>query len=149
MTARVDYNPQDKLWGHFVSHAHLGLSRNIQLHQENIPELIGDIILFTVEELPNILWRAISEARVVTVALTALSLLANSFLFYPLKSFLKLKAFVHWLPLPPVWALRLASYLFTCALILGYGLRAFGRFSNHELMNDFYHPDISYETRRV
>lgn len=79
------------------------------------------------------------DARVVTIATTAFALLANSFLFYPVKTFVKMKAFCHWLPMPPFWAVRFASYLSTCALIVAYGLRAYGRFSNHELMNQFYH----------
>jgi hypothetical protein len=140
MTAAVPYYPEDNLWGHFVSHAHLGLSKHIQPHRMTIPERIGNIILWTVEDMPGLLWDKIKDARVVTVAMTALALLANSFLFYPTKTWLNLKAFIRWIPKPPLWAIRFASYIFTCALIIGYGLRAYGRFSNHELMNEFYHP---------
>lgn len=136
----IPYHENDGLWSHFVDHVHLGLSKNIQPHRANVTEKIGDAILWTVEDFPGIAWKAIKEARVVTVALTALALLANSFLFYPFKTLANLKAFYQWLPLPPLWAVRFSTYIFTCALILGYGLRAFGRFSNHELMNEFYHP---------
>jgi hypothetical protein len=140
MAIAIPYHPEKGLWGRFISHAELGLSKHIQPHRVTVPELIGDMILWTVEDLPHLVWEKLSEARVVTVALTALSLLANSFLFYPMRTWINLKAFYHWLPLPPFWAVRFASYIATCAVIAGYGLRAYGRFSNHELMNSFYHP---------
>ena len=149
MTTSVAYHPQDGLWGRFVSHAHLGLARDIQPHRVNVSEIIGDVILWTAEDLPKIIWRSLLDARIVTVAFTALSLLANSFLFYPVKTLLKIKAFYHWLPLPPFWAVRFASYIYSCALIVGYGLRAFGRFSNSELMNEFYHPSSVHDSSEV
>lgn len=138
MTIAIPYHSEDGLWGHFISHAQLGLSHHIQPHQVNLFERLGDMILWSAEDLPQIILRQLKDVRVVTVALTAFALLANSFLFYPVKTWLKMKNFYHWLPLPPFWAVRFAGYIYTCALIMGYGLRAFGRFSNHELMKEFY-----------
>ena len=138
--ASVMYHPEDGLWGHFVSHAHLGLAKNIQPHRRTIPEFLGDMILWTWEDLPRITWEKIKDARIVTIVMTALAFLGNSFLFYPTRTLLHLRNFVRWIPWPPLWAVRFASYIYTSALIMGYGLRAFGRFSNHELMNEFYHP---------
>jgi hypothetical protein len=139
VSVSIPYHYEDGLWGRFVSHAQLGLSKEIQPHRHTIPEILGDAILWTWEDLPNIVWEKVKDARIVTIVMTALSLLANSFLFYPVRTWLKVKAFYHWLPLPPLWAVRFASYIYSCALITGYGLRAFGRFSNQRLMHEFYH----------
>lgn len=139
MAISIQYRAEANLLARFVNHAQLGLTKNIQPHRETLPEMIGNTILWTVEDLPRIISEKLKDARIVTVAMTALSLLANSFLFYPVRTFVKMRAFYRWIPLPPFWAVRFTSYLSTCALIMGYGLRAYGRFSNHELMNQFYH----------
>lgn len=139
MTMPILYAPDANLYHRFINHARLGLSKEIEPHKVTVTELFGDMILWTVVDLPNLVWEKISDARVMAIALTVLSLLANSFLFYPLRTFLKLRSICKNL-LPPFWAVRFASYIFTSALILGYGLRALGRFSNPELMNRFYHP---------
>jgi hypothetical protein len=139
MSAPIPYQIENGLWGRFISHAELGLAKTIQAHEISAPELIGDMILWTIEDLPKKIWDYLTEARVVTVALTALSLLANSFLFYPIRTWSSVKAFCHLFPIP-FWAARFTSYFYTCMLILGYGLRAYGRFSNPDLMNQFYHP---------
>lgn len=134
----ITYKAEGDLWGRFIDHAALGLHKEIQAHQTNLPERIGNSILWTVEELPEIVWKKIKEPRIITVFVTTLALLTNSFLFYPIKTWKTLKVVNQWLPLPPFWALRAGTYLYTSALIVGYGMRAFGRFSNPELMNQFY-----------
>lgn len=138
MTTSIAYHPQYNLIGRFVDHAKLGLGKEIQDHSVNLPERLGNAILWTAEDLPGILLDAIKIPRVATVALTALGLLSNSFLFYPAKTWVHLKAFVHSLPLPSFGAVWFASYIYTSTLIVGYGLRTFGRFSNAELMKSFY-----------
>jgi hypothetical protein len=135
---KVFYNPEQDLFSRFMDHAALGLSKEIQDHEENIAEKVGNAILWTAQELPDVVWKKIQEPRVVAVALTNLALLTNSFLFYPAKTLATLKNVITWLPLPPLWTLRAGTYLYTCSLILGYGLRSFGRFSNQELMAQFY-----------
>jgi hypothetical protein len=127
--------------GRFISHAHLGLSKNISEHRINLCERLGNTILWTAESLPRMVWNTLKLPQVATVALTSLALLTNSFFFYPIISWLKVKSFIHVLPLPPFWAVRLTSYIFTSALIVGYGLRAFGRFTNTELMQKFYYSE--------
>lgn len=139
MTHSITYKPQGGLWGRFVDHANLGLSKEIRPHTTNLPEKLGNAILWTAEDLPGIVWKRIQEPRIVTVALTAFTLLGNSFLFYPIRTWANVKDFIHWLHLPPLWAVRAGTYFYTSSLIVGYGLRAFGRFSNTELMNQFYH----------
>ena len=143
MSYSVAYRPEASLWSHFVSHAQLGLSKEVQPHETNLCERIGNAICWTAEELPTHIWERLTTPRVVTVATTTFAMIANSFLFYPSQTLMHLRDFFRWLPLPPLWAVRFSTYIYTSALILGYGMRAFGRFSNTELMNTFYRPNVS------
>lgn len=134
----IRVNAQDPLMVRFWNHAQLGLSKNIQEHKRNWVEKTGDAILWTVEDFPGIAWGKMKEPRVVTVALTQMALIANSFLFYPSQSWEVTKNVIHWLPLPSLATIRFGVYVSTCSLIIGASLRAYGRFSNQELMANFY-----------
>ncbi len=132
------FQPQDTLWDRFLNHAQLGLSPVCLPHRKNYIEGLGDLLLWPMEKLPELICEKMKEPRVITVALTALSWIANTFLFYPFDTWLKAKEFIHWLPLPTLPELRFPGYVATCVMIVGFGLRAFGRFSNANLMREFY-----------
>lgn len=147
MSSSILYDPNASVLGRFVSHAAFGMSKNTLPHQANLIEKTGDALLWSMEELPKHLWKIIADPRVATVGTTALGLLGNSFLFYPTGTWDMLKTAFQHLPLPSLSACRFGSYLYTSSLILGYGLRAFGRFSNAELMHQFYNNLLSQEAR--
>lgn len=121
----------------FYSYAKLGLQKEIQAHDENLIEKAGNAILWTVEDLPFRIYEKIIEPRVITVALTTIALYSNSLVFYFSKTRALTRQFFQWLPLPPLWAVRFGAYSFTSLLIIGAALRAYGRFSNEALMNEF------------
>lgn len=127
-------------FGPFSSYAQLGLQKNIQEHDRNWIEQSGDAILWTVEELPFRIYEQLANPKVVTVALTTLSLYTNSLVFYFSKTVALTKQFYQWMPLPPLWAVRFAAYSFSSLLIIGAALRAYGRFSNEALMEHFMQP---------
>lgn len=139
MTSSILYDPNASILGRFVSHAAFGMSQNTLPHQANLIEKTGDALLWSIEELPRHVWNMIADPKVATVGLTTLGLLSNSFFFYPIATWNVMKTTLQRLPLPSLSACRFGSYIYTSSLILGYGLRAFGRFSNAELMHQFYH----------
>lgn len=125
------------LFGTFKSYAELGLIKNIQQHDKTRIERVGDAILWTVEDLPREIYKAVANPKVITVALTAMGLYSNSLAFYASETIATTKWVFEVLPLPGLELLRFGSYLFVCALIIGAGLRAYGRFSNEALMATF------------
>lgn len=128
------------LW-RFIDHARLGLYRDIQPHEETVVERLGNAPLWTIEKLPNLILEQIRRPCAITVALTAIAQIANAYAFYPERTLQMAKWAVDKVPWPPAWALRFGCYLYTSSLILGYGLRAFGRFNNPELMKQFYNTE--------
>lgn len=135
------YQSQASLFQRFGYHVVLGLKKELGSREDckkNLLEKTGDIGLWIVESLPHIIWQGIKDPRVVTVALTALALLATSLIFYPTITFLLIKNAIAFIPFPPFWALRFSAYLLTVTLILASACRAQGRFWNKQLMNHFY-----------
>lgn len=125
----------------FLSHLVFGLRHTIP-NRKDIPknslEEIGDVGLWMIEELPRKVWHAATDPRVVTVALTALALIATSLLFYPMHSLYVFQ--IVWTVglVPPFWAVKFAAYIYTVELILASACRAEGRFANSTLMKAFY-----------
>jgi len=137
------YARDDFLPVRFLNHAVLSLKTDLGARDDcpkNLAEKIGDIGLWIIEEFPLKIWAVVQDPKVVTVALTALALVAVSFAFYPAISLAFCKAAVAALPLPPLWAVKFGAYLATCAVIIAAALRAEGRFWNDALMAKFYNP---------
>lgn len=133
------YNAHASLGQRFQYHIVLGLKRDIGNRTDcdkNILEKIGDSGLIVIENLPRIVYKITHDPKVITVALTALALVATSFLFYPATTFLTVKTAL--IIIPPLWAVRLAGYIATVELILAGACRAEGRFLNTALMKKFY-----------
>ncbi len=132
----VYINQNDLLPVRFFSYAKLGLNKNIQPHEKNLAEKIGDAGLTVVEELPRKVWKFVRDPRVVTIALTAFAMIATSFAFYPATTLAVIKGAITLLPKVPFWAAKFALYIATISTILSYSLRAQGRFWNEALMAD-------------
>lgn len=126
------------LGARFVNHFLLGVKEDIGPHNKNILEKVGDAGLWMIEKFPGKVWEKMKDPKVVTIALTALALVATSFAFYPAATFLAFKGALALLPTIPFWAIRFSAYIFTVGVIISTALRAEGRFSNSALMNEFY-----------
>lgn len=122
----------------FANHFVLGVKENIGDHDKNILEKMGDAGLWMVEKFPRKIWTIMKDPKVVTIALTAFALLATSFVFYPITTYLLIKAGLALLPTVPYWAVHLSVYIATISVILSTACRAEGRFLNSKLMNEFY-----------
>jgi hypothetical protein len=133
------YQAHTSLAQRFQYHVALGLKKNIGDRTDcpkNILEKIGNAGLIFIENTPRIVSKMIHDPKVITIALTALALVAASFLFYPTTTFLTLKTAL--ILIPPLWTIRLAGYIITVELILAGACRAEGRFLNNTLMKKFY-----------
>ncbi len=150
MTASsVPYQGDSSLSVRFLNHTYLGLKGNLPGHewdQEKYIERAGDFLLWSVERLPKIIWEKLKDPRAVTIALTALALLSNSSLFYPVLTRMYLAKAIAAIPLPPFWMVKFAAYIHTCSVIIGAASRAYGRFANEALMRRFYNNEIGITT---
>jgi hypothetical protein len=138
MTANVAYSANSNIVFRIRDHVYLGLSKNIQSHDKNFIEKIGDAGLWPFENLPMITWNAVSDPRVITIAVTSLAMLTDSFGFYPDETSLYVKAAWALLPTIPFWAKKFGTYVLSIEAIASFGVRAEGRFMNKGLMRQFY-----------
>lgn len=147
MGVNVAYHSDQNIFFRFRDHAKLGLASDLGEERPlaNLCEKAGDVIL-NVVSLPyrgiGVLAKKAQDPRVATIALTALALVASTFVFFPVTSFnatvIAAKFTFHLIAKIPFIYVKFAAYIATCSGILGLGLRAEGRFSNTQLMNQFY-----------
>lgn len=118
-----------------------GLCSELEVeYKKNKAEVLGDKGLWFIRDVPRYVKNFITDPRVVTVALTALALVADSFLFYPTTTLYTLKAAYAFLPHIPLWAVKFACYIVTVETIISAFLRAQGRFFNEQLMAKLKNP---------
>ena len=134
----ITYSSDNNIAVRCYNHARLGLQKDIQKHDPNLMEKFGNIGLWPLENLPRMTLNAITDPRVVTIALTSLAMLADSYGFYPEETTAGVQAAWALLPTVPFWTVKFATYIATIETIGSYGMRAEGRFINKELMGKFY-----------
>jgi hypothetical protein len=132
----------------FFNHAALAFHRNYHSNTadvrrneipKNIGEKLGDAMIWHVKSMPKHVCRCASDPRVITVAFTALAMLSVQFAFYPVATTLAVRAVATAaLKLLPAETVKFAGYVLTELGVVGYGVRALGRFTNALLLADFY-----------
>jgi len=134
----------------FINHAKLAFNRSAGCKNEgqeafrtsiekNRLEKIGNVMTWHITDGVRKVFRAAKDPRVLTVALTALAMVAASFIFYPATTYLAVKATFVFLGKYAPWAvMKFSIYAATLLGILGTGVRTLGRFANKTLMNHFY-----------
>lgn len=133
------YNPNAWQVVRFYQHARFALAEEIERngHGKNRIEKLGDLGLWTIENFPGKVWRLLNEPRFVTVFLAKISLVANTYLFYPQFTKELASSLIGHIALPSREQLKFALYITISAHIIFAALRAYGRLSNEELYNDW------------
>lgn len=136
----MTYNPDHSTVFHFIQHAKFGLSQTINRYDQpkNLLEKLGDLGLWTLEKFPGKIWKLMKEPRWITLALTAIALATVSFAFYPQQTIDLANYAIRSIPLPSLAQVKFGTYLFTVGNILSFSARAYGRFSNEDLMTSWY-----------
>lgn len=160
MNIEKNYHPDSNLLYRIWDHASFGLKKEIG-NRENAPpnliEKVGDATLWTVGLIPrsiNAISKTFKDPRIATIVFTALGLFVTSLLFYPVTTFaltrVALMTTSNLMAQIPFWAVKLSTYMTICATIIGAGLRAEGRFTNADLMKEFYRlpGDFPYNPSR-
>ena len=141
MDATVSYTREGYLSTRFYDHLCLGLFPQIQAHNKNLLERIGDIGLWPAENIPRMIRDCVTNPKIITVALTLFAALADSYGFYPEETVKNVQWAISFLPEIPRSAIHFGVYLSTIEFISSCGARAYGRFSNIELMHQFYNEN--------
>lgn len=128
----------------FINHARMAFTLDPQalsgkIYKKNRLEKIGGLLNWCVTQLPKKAWHALHNPKVLAVAFTALAMVTVQFAFYPTVSYLATKAVCVFLANHiSAYAVKISIYAFTQINILGFGVRTLGRFSNEELMKNWY-----------
>ena len=127
----------------FFNHAGLTFARDaksytgIDNYQKNILERVGDGFMWHVTELPRYVKNLVNEPRFLVVVFTAIGLYSVQFAFYPRPTIEYIKLALQYLPGYLKHA-KVVAYAASMIGMAGWGLRAYGRVSNSELMNKWY-----------
>lgn len=141
--AVTGYDRSQWLPTRFVYHAIYGIKSLSETdhHQadKNFIEKMGDAGLWFIEKFPGKMGRVVKDPRIVTLALTALALYGNSYLFYPEKTMeLTARYLMRLMFHIPDWAPKFACYISINGLIISLALRAEGRFINPIFVKNFF-----------
>jgi hypothetical protein len=101
----------------------------------NRSEQIGNILSWFAYEFRFVFIRTLCDPRFITVCFTSIAMLITALLFYPSDTWNILFKSCIWVIEHINWNyVRFTLWVVCEATILGMGLRAFGRFSNRNLM---------------
>lgn len=143
----ANYDQNSFLIVRFVNHFRLGTATDLNPYgftdevTPNFLEKVGNAGLYIQENLPGKLWGMVKDPRVVTLALTILTLYAESFAFYPsITSSVTKRVINYVIENVPLWAIKFAVYITLVESTISLAMRACGRFNNEQLMQEFYNP---------
>ena len=128
----VKYDENDFFIVRALSYGKLGLHQHVQRHKANLSERIANAVISAFKYLPNYAWAAASE----------LGLTTNAYLLFPFFFFNTGESGSSLFPTPSLIILQTAACAYSAMVALGYVLRAVGRYTNSELMADFYTPSL-------
>lgn len=122
----------------FANHFRMLTQDDPGAHDENALEKIGDLLAYPSVHLPGLIRRACKDPRVLTVALGALAMLADSYLFYPKETHECIKQAITYLNFITLERARFAGWVGSLYQIAAVTTRALGRAFNSEYMDQFY-----------
>lgn len=102
-------------------------------------EKIGNIFSWFAYEFKDFCLKTLFDPRFVTVCFTTMAMILAALLFYPSDTWKVLATTTNWLIENINWGyMRFCLWIICEVTIFGIGMRAFGRFSNQELIR-YYH----------
>lgn len=128
----------------FINHARMAFTSEPEklsgkIYKPHLLEKIGGKLTWCVTQMPKKIWSALHNPKVITVALTVLAMTTVQFAFYHRITYIAIRTVcVFIVTRIPAHIAKLSIYAITQMNVLGFGIRAFGRFSNVELMNNWY-----------
>lgn len=129
----------------FRNHLLFAIRKETSTVRDVIPyhflEKLGNHLSWLAYEFRRALEKSVKNPKTLTVLFTLLAMTTNALVFYPSYTWDCIVDSWTWLITRINWSsVRFILWMATEVTILGVGLRAFGRFSNPELMNKFLSP---------
>ena len=126
----------------FRNNLHFALRRetaDIRAHlPANLIEKIGDKLSWFVYDFKDFVLKYFFDPRVITVCFTTIAMILTALLFYPSTTWDIISDSFQWIMDHVNWEyVRFCLWLVSEMTVLGIGMRAFGRFSNQELVKHY------------
>jgi hypothetical protein len=126
----------------FQSNLRFALHKETVLMREAIPlnqmEKIGNAFSWPVYEFKAVCSMTFCDPRFITISFTLFAMIISAFLFYPSDSWYYVSTVCSWVFNHINWSyVRFGLWLLSEVIILGVGMRAFGRFTNQKLMEHY------------
>lgn len=137
----IQTNPHSK---GFFNHAGLTLAydavkyTNIDSYQKNTLENIGGTLMWHITELPKKIHTLINEPRFLVVVFTVIGMYSVQFAFYPSSTIELTKQVIKFIGIRYIKHIKEVAYAALMSGTVGWGLRAYGRVSNSDLMSKWY-----------
>ena len=132
----------------FQNNLRFALRKEASELREELPlnqiEKIGDKLSWFAYDFKDFFVKSFADPRFLTLCFTFFAMILNAFLFYPSDTWHILSTTFEWIVNAINWSyVRFCLWLFSEVTIFGIGLRAFGRFSNRQLMKYYQERDRS------
>lgn len=131
----------------FQNNLRFALRKETAEIRESLPlnqiEKIGDKLSWFAYEFKEFCLKTFFDPRVITVCFTAFAMIFNALLFYPSNTWYILSTTFNWIVDHTNWDyVRFCLWLLSEVTIFGIGIRAFGRFTNQQLLKHYKDQDV-------
>lgn len=132
---------------HFQNNLRFALRKETAIFREQCPlnkmEKVGDALSWFAYDFKECVLDIIFDPRAMTVCCTAFAMILAALLFYPSYTSDILSKSFHWIVNLVNWNyVRFCLWLISEITIFGIGVRAFGRFSNQELLKQYHEQSV-------
>jgi hypothetical protein len=130
----------------FQNNLHFALRKEAPELREKLPlnqiEKIGNKFSWFAYGFKDFFVKIFADPGFLTICFTFFAMILNAFLFYPSETWHILSTIINWIVNVINWDyVRFCLWLLSEVTIFGIGLRAFGRFTNQQLMKYYQERD--------
>jgi hypothetical protein len=131
----------------FQNNLRFAFSKETSAIRESLPlnqiEKIGDKLSWFAYDFKESCLKTFSDLRVITVCFTAFAMIFAALLFYPSNTWDILSTMFDWIVDAINWDyIRFCLWLLSEVTIFGIGMRAFGRFTNPQLLKYYNEQNV-------
>lgn len=131
----------------FQNNLRFALRKETAIFRENFPpnkfEKIGNILTWFAYDFKEFILDILFDPRAITICFTLFAMILNALLFYPSDTWDTLSTIFNWIIDSINWSyVRFCLWILSEITIFGVGMRAFGRFSNQELLKHYNEQNV-------
>lgn len=131
----------------FQNNLRFALCKETAISREKLPpnkiEKVGDVLSWVAYDFKEFVLDILFDPRVMTLFFTAVAMIFAALVFYPSHTWNTLSTSFNWMMDRVNWNyVRFCLWLVSEITIFGVGMRAFGRFSNQELLKQYHDQNV-------